>query len=313
MSDKPATPSSSEEPPTAPPSGDTSPAESPAEKRPMSNLALRLLTAAVLAPLIVALLFWEQKAGFLVVIYLAALLCANELGAMVVPGSPLQRAWLAFGSMAVLTSVYASGVFALAPSVLTATVSAVVLIGFTLVLFQRGPVAGADRSMAWVVAGPFYVGGLLGTIALLHQAPNGGGWVLLAMFFAFLSDTGAYFAGRFLGKHRLYEKVSPKKTVEGAFGGLAGASFGAALAHFWFLPELPLSHGIPLAILAAAVGQMGDLYASLIKRSSGTKDSGQILPGHGGMLDRIDALFFTGAIVWAYVEFGACAGHCAFR
>ena len=83
--------------------------------------------------------------------------------------------------------------------------------------------------------------------------------------------------------------------------GVLGAVLGAVVAHYWFLPELPLEHGIPLAVLAAAIGQMGDLYASLIKRSSGAKDSGQLLPGHGGMLDRIDALLFTGAVTWAYV------------
>lgn len=273
----------------------------------MSNLALRFLTALVLGPAVVALLFWEQKLGFLALVALAGVLSARELGAMVGASSAVDRLWIVAGTALLFAGVY--GGVALAPSSPTVLLSVLLVLffGFTRVLFSRAPVEGSDRRMAWSVAGPVYLGAPLAAIALLHRAPNGGGWVLLAMFFAFLSDTGAYFAGRFLGKHKLYEKVSPKKTREGAVGGVLGAVLGAAVAHAWFLPELPLAHGIPLAVVAAAVGQMGDLYASLVKRSSGTKDSGQILPGHGGLLDRIDALLFTGAIVWAYVAFLASA------
>ena len=86
--------------------------------------------------------------------------------------------------------------------------------------------------------------------------------------FAWFGDTGGYFAGRFLGKHKLYEAVSPKKTVEGAIGGLARRVVGALLAHFWFLRALPLAHGIALALVAGALGQAGDLGESLLKRSS---------------------------------------------
>jgi phosphatidate cytidylyltransferase len=89
---------------------------------------------------------------------------------------------------------------------------AVVLAGFCAVLFSPAAVDGADRRMAWLVAGPFYIGGLLGVIVRMHQTEaNGGGWVLVSMFFAFFSDTGAYFAGRFLGNKKLYEKVSPRR------------------------------------------------------------------------------------------------------
>jgi phosphatidate cytidylyltransferase len=267
----------------------------------MSNLALRFATALVLAPAVVWLLYWDQKLGFLALVALAAVLTALELGAMVGASSKVDRAWIVVGTVLLFAGIYC-GVH-VSPSSATVLLSflLVLFVGFTRVLFSRAPVEGADRRMAWSVAGPVYLGAPLAAVALLHQAPNGGGWVLLSMLFAFLSDTGAYFAGRFLGRHKLYEKVSPKKTREGAVGGVLGAVLGAVVAHYWFLPELPLEHGIPLAVLAAAIGQMGDLYASLIKRSSGAKDSGQLLPGHGGMLDRIDALLFTGAVTWAYV------------
>ena len=122
----------------------------------------------------------------------------------------------------------------------------------------------------------------------------------MAFMFAWFADTGGYFGGRFFGKHKLYEAVSPKKTVEGAIGGLVGAVIGALMASLGYLRVLPLSHTIPLALFAGALGEAGDLGESLIKRSMGVKDSGAIVPGHGGILDRADALIFTSVAVYAY-------------
>src|SRR5205814_7971193 len=123
---------------------------------------------------------------------------------------------------------------------------------------------------------PFYVGGLLATIALLRRDLGGTGphFVLFTLMVAWLGDTGGYFAGRYLGRTKLYEAVSPKKTREGFAGSLAGAVCGALLAHFWYLPSLPLASGIALALFAGALGQFGDLVESLLMRSTGIKDSG---------------------------------------
>ncbi len=130
---------------------------------------------------------------------------------------------------------------------------------------------------------------------------TGSGLVLLALGLAWLADTGAYFAGRFFGRRKLYEAVSPKKTVEGALGGLLGSIVWAVVASLWFLRgALPLVHAIPLAIVAGVLGQAGDLGESLLKRSTGVKDSGAIVPGHGGVLDRVDALIVTAALVFLY-------------
>jgi phosphatidate cytidylyltransferase len=104
-----------------------------------------------------------------------------------------------------------------------------------------------------------------------------------------------------MGKTRLYVAVSPNKTVEGSIGGLLGALLGGLIAHFWFLPSLGLVAAVVLSLVAAALGQLGDLCESLIKRSTGVKDSGTLLPGHGGFLDRVDALVFTSATVYFYV------------
>jgi phosphatidate cytidylyltransferase len=139
-------------------------------------------------------------------------------------------------------------------------------------------------------------------VDLLHGLPHGGSWVFLSMMLAWLSDTGAYFAGKYLGKHKLYPKLSPKKTVEGSVGGLAGSAVGATIASLWLIPGLPLGQALLLALFGGALGQAGDLFESLLKRSTGVKDSGRVLPGHGGLLDRVDALMFTASATYLYAS-----------
>ena len=128
---------------------------------------------------------------------------------------------------------------------------------------------------------------------------------LLGYFFLVLlgSDTGAYFAGRAFGKHKLAPSISPGKTVEGLIGGLVAAAAFAALATFWFFPELPYQISIPLASVMAAVGVLGDLAESAMKRSANTKDAATILPGHGGLLDRLDSLLLNAPILYYFARF----------
>jgi phosphatidate cytidylyltransferase len=127
---------------------------------------------------------------------------------------------------------------------------------------------------------------------------------LLGYFFLVLmgSDTGAYFAGRAFGKHKLAPGISPGKTVEGLVGGLVAAAAFAALATFWFFPELPYQFSIPLAIVMAGVGVLGDLAESAMKRGSKTKDAATSLPGHGGLLDRLDSLLLNAPILYYFAR-----------
>ena len=130
---------------------------------------------------------------------------------------------------------------------------------------------------------------------------EGGHFVILVLVIAWLADTGGYFAGRFLGKAKLYEAVSPKKTWAGAYGGIAGSLLGVVVMTLAFLPWLNWFDVVAIAVIGGIVGQLGDLTESLIKRSVGVKDSGALLPGHGGILDRIDAVLFIAPFVYAYV------------
>jgi phosphatidate cytidylyltransferase len=127
---------------------------------------------------------------------------------------------------------------------------------------------------------------------------------LLGFFFLVLmgSDTGAYFAGRAFGKRKLAPGISPGKTWEGLIGGLVAAAAFAALATFSFFPELPYQFSIPLAVVMAGVGVLGDLAESAMKRGSKTKDAASILPGHGGLLDRLDSLLLNAPILYYFAR-----------
>lgn len=131
---------------------------------------------------------------------------------------------------------------------------------------------------------------------------------LLSFFFLVLmgSDIGAYYVGRAIGKHKLAPSVSPGKTWEGVGGGLVAALAFATLAHFWFFPALPLKWGLPLAAVMTTLGILGDLTESALKRGAGAKDAAKILPGHGGMLDRLDSLLFNAPLLYyfAHLYFG---------
>jgi phosphatidate cytidylyltransferase len=268
-----------------------------------SNLVVRLITALIGAPLILALLYFGPAWGWFAFVATAAAVGAYELFAMTHAGDRVSQVVGVLMAEAVMAIVYFRGTDA---KTLLTLVIALPFVAMMLVLVRLGDINTAAMRVAAAAFGPLYVGGGLGAIAMLRRdagvnGADGPGFVVLALMMAWLSDTGGYFAGRAFGKHKLYEAVSPKKTIEGAIGGLAGAACGAALAHFWFLRSLPLVDGLVLAIVGAAAGQAGDLGESLFKRSFGIKDSGGIVPGHGGILDRADALLVTGSIAYGYV------------
>ena len=128
---------------------------------------------------------------------------------------------------------------------------------------------------------------------------------LLSFFFLVLmgSDTGAYYVGRAIGKHKLAPKISPGKTWEGVAGGVVTGLALATIAHFWFFRELPLKWALPLAAVMTTLGVLGDLTESALKRGAGAKDAAKILPGHGGALDRLDSLLFNALLLYYFAHF----------
>jgi phosphatidate cytidylyltransferase len=264
-----------------------------------SNLTIRLATAAIGCPAILALIYIAPPWAFYLLVLAASLVGTWELFAMTHAGDKLSQFFGVALAAIVSLSVF---VFYRDARVMLTVLVAVPLVGPLLTLVRLGDMSTAALRAFGMGFGPLFVSTPLAMLALLRrQLPaEGPDFIVLAIGFAWLSDTGGYFAGRFLGKHKLYEAVSPKKTIEGAVGGLAAAVAWSIVAHYTFLKTLPLAHGIPLALGAAALGQAGDLGESLIKRSTGVKDSGAIVPGHGGILDRVDALILTSAAVFLY-------------
>jgi phosphatidate cytidylyltransferase len=265
-----------------------------------SNLKVRLLTAAVVVPPLLWLLFRGPAWGFFLLVLVATAIAADELFRMTHPADGIARAIGVTTTLGVSVCLYMWGSDV---RVLLTLLFVVPLLGLMVPLWRLGEISSsALRTFAGVTA-PFYIGGLLCALALVRRDAGAVGphYVFMCLTFAWLADTGGYFFGRFLGERKLYEAVSPKKTRAGFVGALIGAELGATLAHFVYLRSIPLAQALALGLVAGALGQFGDLVESLLKRSTGIKDSGSIVPGHGGMLDRIDALIIVAPIVYLYV------------
>jgi phosphatidate cytidylyltransferase len=174
----------------------------------------------------------------------------------------------------------------------------------------RKHIKDAFANWAWTLAGIGYVGFLLSYLVALRGFEDGRNWVFFALFVTFASDTTAFFIGRTWGRHKLAVAISPSKTWEGSLGGLLGAGlislvFLPSSFFSWnnplHLPVLNIAIAISLAFLVSIFGQIGDLVESLFKRNMNAKDSGNILPGHGGALDRLDSVAFAGVMVYYFV------------
>ena len=261
-----------------------------------SNLTVRLLTSAVAVPLLLGLLYWGPALGWALLIFATTVVAAQELYAMTTRGARIAQAFGILSTLGVALTLY----FATGDARIMLTLGiAVPMIGFLVTLVRVNDISNAGLRLMTLAAGPWYIGGLLTTTSLLRR-DFGPGWVLLVLSIAWLADTGGYFAGRRFGGAKLYPAVSPNKTWAGLYGALAGSTLAGALASLWYLPKLPLLHGLLLGLLGGAIGQLGDLVESLLKRSVGAKDSGFIIPGHGGILDRIDALLFVAPTTYLY-------------
>lgn len=265
----------------------------------LGNLASRFLVALVGVPIILGAVYQHWHHGILwVVIFGASLIAMHEFFAMAIEDKTDRMAGVILGGLA-CASFYWLG-FRHGGS-LVAMFGATVPVGLYY-MFRFGDMSTAAARFGTTVAGIVYGGLLFTFLAMLKRdgGAHGGDLVVFVLAIAWVGDTGAYFAGRFLGKTKLYPAVSPGKTWAGAFGGLAGSALAAVAMHLLRMKDVPWVDMFAMALPAAALGQMGDLVESMLKRSRGVKDSGSLLPGHGGMLDRVDAVLFIGPYVYLY-------------
>jgi phosphatidate cytidylyltransferase len=263
------------------------------------NLLLRVISAIVLLPIVLSLLY---RGGYssAVLLGFAAAACAREY--LLITMKELNP--LGWGT--VLSAGLMPLIVAWRPLEATALISGatgVVLFAAWLWHLLNGPLQEGPQRTAHILTAFIYGHGGLTALMAIRNLDEGGWWVVAALVITWGNDTAAYFFGRFLGKHKLYPEVSPSKSWEGFFGGFVGAIGFMFVQRQFFAPFLTITDCIFLGTCGSLLGPAGDLCESMLKRAYGVKDSGNIIPGHGGMLDRIDALIFNAPMVLLYVQF----------
>lgn len=277
-----------------------------------SGTALRVVSALILLP-VVLVLCWLGGWPFRGLIIVVALICGWEFVTIALREAPVPlRVVTVLGSVGLPLYVdLGAGDASFAREGLLLLCWTVILLLSLAVFTAREKLELLPAQAGLALLGILYVGGLFAV--LIHVRNAGLWWLVLTMAVTWMNDTGAYFTGRAFGKHPLSRFVSPKKTWEGFAGGVAASVGGAALV-FWLSHQLPGISPAPIAVslpailllglLAGGLGPVGDLAESLFKRAYGVKDSGKLIPGHGGFLDRIDAFLFNAVLVWSFVLLG---------
>lgn len=258
-------------------------------------MKIRVISAVVvLGALIPCLMLWEARA---VEVLVGLLMGVGlwEFARMALPGEK----WAALPLLISGGLIYSSALTCPTQGLHPAIVLSVLLL-LTWSLFVPDPVEAAFARGGKLIFGLVWIVGMGLHITLLANTDLN--WAILLLLIVITGDTGAYFSGRFFGKRKLFERVSPKKTWEGVYGGLVASVIATlCFAHFQ-LPDLTAVHGVALALLVGAAGVTGDLVESLVKRACGVKDSGAIMPGHGGVLDRVDSLLLGAPVMVLYLE-----------
>ncbi|HYC92936.1 MAG TPA: phosphatidate cytidylyltransferase [Thermoanaerobaculia bacterium] len=249
----------------------------------------REITAAIGAPVVIWLIGWSHEYVFDAVIALVAILALIEfvnLGKHKGYDIPLV--------LCVVIVVIIMAAFILEHLSVELGVFAALLLIPASYVFSRKPLEDSLPSSAVAVLATTYVGMLTGSlIRLRNDFPEGWKLVFFLLLVVWLGDSGAYYFGKSFGKHKLSPRISPKKTIEGLIGGIVTSIVAAIVIHLTFFKNFPLHHAIIAGVLLSFAGVVGDLAESMWKRSADVKDSGTLLPGHGGFLDRFDGMLFA--------------------
>jgi phosphatidate cytidylyltransferase len=263
-----------------------------------SELAKRALSTVVLLPLFIWIVLEGAPLAFDLMIVAVGILASWEFSRM------FQRAGVpVFRDAGVVLGALLTASF-LAPEriALVATASVMAVLALSLARPEPGPARW--QAVAVTLLGLAWINALLGHTILLRALPEGLHWVLLLVWVTWIGETAAYTVGSLVGRHKLAPGISPGKTVEGALAQLVGSPLAALAAQGWLFPGLSTRDALLVGLLLGVVGQLGDLAESALKRSVGTKDAGQLIPGHGGMLDRVDGLLFNAPALFYYVTHG---------
>lgn len=289
-------------------------AEAPSpEKKKKSDLMPRVVTAVVMIPLLILMIFAATHWFWTVFIGAATVVGLYEFFDMTQKEEP---SYVKYGSTAIGMLFFLALLFFIGPRPVFALhihnpeilalglVSGVVWASFLFHLMRPRNMESVARAIASSIAGVFYIGLAFALIVMMKRdfGPHGGAWVLLLLAACWSSDTGAYFAGKAFGRkffdRGMAPNVSAKKSIEGGIGGLIATCVAVFVMKLTLLPFLSVADVFLIAVPANFLGQTGDLCESLIKRACGVKDSGTIIHGHGGMLDRVDAVLFAAPYIY---------------
>lgn len=294
---------------------DSANAASAASARNKSSLAQRVVSALILLPIVIGVVWWGVW-PVVAIIAAATTIGLLELFAALAHGGYRPRTALGVGIALLL--VLANALAAtLGLDLLPLAITLAIVVSLTFELTRHNEPGGV-AAWALTLGGAFYLGWLFSQFILLRQLstplhPNlftllglpldsGAAWIFLILAITWVQDTAAYFVGKNLGRHKLAPVLSPKKTWEGAIGGMLGSIAAAAgFAVVFGLPITTLQAGL-LGVVGGIVGPLGDLAESMIKRQVGLKDAGKLIPGHGGILDRADSLLFTGPVLYYLIK-----------
>jgi len=262
----------------------------------------RVLSGVVLLALAVAVVWWAPAWLFLVAAEVVLLLAFVEYRAMAgATGVAVPHvAGAATALTAAAFSATVTGASTQAPLDAVLMSAFVALSGLAMAGWQGGPSGVVTGAAAIFPA--MYLGLPIGAMVAVRETA-GREALFLMMLTVFVSDTAQYYSGRAFGRRLLAPAISPKKTIEGALGGFLCGGVFLALAGGWWLPSAPLPLRAALGVTIVALGIVGDLFESMLKRSAGMKDSSNLIPGHGGVLDRIDALLFAAPIYYLVLKY----------
>lgn len=262
----------------------------------MSPHAKRWITGIVAVPLLIVLILWGSSLLFSSVIALVVVWGVYEYNVMVFKTKhSLEKVEGLVIGIFIPLAAYFGGV-----PLMSAAITFSFIILFLLFLFRMKDETPDFMALAKVLFGCMYIPFLMSYIIPLRDSADGISWIFFVIIAAFLGDISAFYVGRSIGKTKLMPQVSAGKTVEGAMGSMAGTVVGCVLFKLIVLQDLPLIHAVVIGVMGSILAQLGDLCESAIKRTSLVKDSGSLLPGHGGILDRLDSLVFLIPFVYYY-------------
>ncbi len=266
------------------------------------ELVRRLVVAGIAIPMIVALVVWATPFLFFLVMAGLVILSQYEFYRLFPDISFDSGVWMGLSAGAgFLYVIYLKSTGAVPPETLEVVAALLLLTVLGGTLLSGGVVRMAQLPIVWL--GIMYIPFLLGTILLIRGIPGGDRWILYLLALTWIVDSGGYFFGKMFGRHRMAPVVSPGKTWEGALGGTVAGILFSLLIVSWLPAPLSRMAVFWIALLLSVTGQLGDLVESAFKRQAGVKDSGHLLPGHGGMLDKVDSLIFNAPVLYGVLIF----------